>query len=128
MPLFGYRVWCGVVVTAWALLQSLPVIAQTAERIPPDEAAEPATDAASAPEEVRRHLRVGASPRAMQAMIWAGKVTALMDDRKAVSIDDIRRVAYPALRHRLILKFEALAEGVPPDRLIEVILRKTALS
>ena len=74
-----------------------------------------------APKEVERHLRVGASPRGVQAMIWAAKVEALLDDRKAVAIDDIKKVAYPALRHRLILKFEALADGVPPDALIEAI-------
>lgn len=76
-------------------------------------------------EEVRRYLRVGASPRGMQAMIAAGKVAALMDDRRAVAVDDIRRVAYPALRHRLILKFEALAEGVDPDRILDAVLKKT---
>ncbi len=75
-----------------------------------------------APDSVRRNLRVGASPRGVQALIWAGKVEALLDDRKAVSIDDIRKVAYPALRHRLILNFEALAEGISPDSIVERVL------
>ncbi len=75
----------------------------------------------------RRHLRVGASPRGVQALIWAGKVEALLYNRKAVAIDDIRRVAYSALRHRLILNFEALAEGIQPDELLAEILNRVAI-
>ena len=71
---------------------------------------------------VRRNLRVGASPRGLQAIIWGAKVEALLDNRKAVSINDIARVAYPALRHRLLLNFEAQAEGVDPDEIIRDIL------
>jgi MoxR-like ATPase len=81
-------------------------------------------DAAAAPDAIRRNLRVGASPRGIQALIWGGKVEALLDDRKAVAIDDIRKVAYPALRHRLILNFEAQAEGVQPDGIIREILER----
>ena len=79
---------------------------------------------ARAPEAVRRHLRVGASPRGIQALIWAGKVEALLDDRKAVAIDDIRKVAFPALRHRLLLNYEAQAEGVEPDDILREVLGK----
>lgn len=71
---------------------------------------------------VRRNLRVGASPRGLQAMIWGGKVEALLDNRKAVAIDDVRSVVYPALRHRLLLNFEAQAEGVSPDSIINDII------
>jgi MoxR-like ATPase len=59
-------------------------------------------------------------------LIRAGKVEALLDNRKAVAIDDIRKVAYPALRHRLIMNFEAQAEGVPADSILEEVL-KTAV-
>ena len=76
-----------------------------------------------APESVVRNLRVGASPRGVQAMIWAAKVEALLDNRKAVAIDDIKKVIYPAFRHRLLLNFEAQAEGVPPDKIIDDILQ-----
>jgi len=69
-------------------------------------------------------VRVGASPRGVQALILAGKVEALLDNRKAVAIDDLRHVARPALRHRLILNFEAQAEGVSPDAIVEEILGK----
>jgi len=79
------------------------------------------------PEIVRRNLRVGASPRGVQSLIWAGKVEALLDNRKAVAIDDIRKVAFPALRHRLILNFEAQAEGIPPDTILSAILGRVKI-
>lgn len=75
-----------------------------------------------APEAVIRNLRVGASPRGIQALIWTAKVEALLDGRKAVAIDDVRKVMYPALRHRLILNFEAQAEGIPPDAILAEML------
>jgi len=76
---------------------------------------------------VRRNLRIGASPRGLQAIIWGAKVEALLHNRKAVSIEDIRRVIYPALRHRLLLNFEAQAEGVDPDDIIADILTSVAV-
>ena len=76
-----------------------------------------------ATDSVRRHLRVGASPRGIQSMIMSAKVESLLDRRKAVSIDDIRKVVFPALRHRLILVFKAQAEGVAADSVIADILK-----
>jgi MoxR-like ATPase len=76
----------------------------------------------SAPPEVRQFVRYGASPRGMQALILAGKVTALMDGRYNVAIDDLYAVAQPALRHRLILNFEAQAEGMDADTIVGAIL------
>jgi MoxR-like ATPase len=81
-------------------------------------------DSPAAPDSVRRHLRVGVSPRGMQALIKAAKVEALLEGRKAAAIDDIRRVAYPSLRHRLVLNFEAQAEGVSADAIIKDVLEK----
>jgi MoxR-like ATPase len=78
---------------------------------------------ANAPDAVGRRLRVGVSPRGIQAMIRTAKVEALLDNRKAVAIDDVRKVAYPALRHRLLLNFEAQAEGVPADAIIDDVLK-----
>jgi MoxR-like ATPase len=77
---------------------------------------------ASAPQEVRRFVRFGASPRGMQAMILAGKIIALLDSRYNVAYDDIRAAAIPALRHRLILNFDAQAEGVTSDGVIQSLL------
>ena len=71
---------------------------------------------------VDRYVRLGASPRAAQAIVLAAKCRALLDGRAAASIHDIQQVALPALRHRLILNFEAQAEGVTPDSIVENIL------
>jgi MoxR-like ATPase len=81
-------------------------------------------DDANAPETVRRYVRYGASPRGVQAMILAGKITALLDGRYNVAFDDLRQAALPALRHRLILNFEAQAEGITTDAVIETILEE----
>ncbi len=81
-----------------------------------------------APETVKRYVNWGSSPRGMQALILAGKIVALLDGRYNVAVDDLREVALPALRHRLILNFEAQAEGMTTDKivseLIETILEK----
>jgi MoxR-like ATPase len=79
-------------------------------------------DDPNAPEAVQRYVRYGASPRGMQAMILAGKIVALLDERYNVAFDDLRQAAIPALRHRLILNFEAQAEGVTTDGVIEAVL------
>jgi len=79
-------------------------------------------DTPGAPEAVRRYVRYGASPRGVQAMILAGKIIALLDDRYNVAFDDVRRAALPALRHRLILNFEAQAEGITTDEVIGSVL------
>jgi MoxR-like ATPase len=75
-----------------------------------------------APDITRRYIRYGASPRAMQAMILAGKIMALLDGRYNVAFDDLRQAAKPAMRHRIILSFEAQAEGILPDAVIDEIL------
>jgi MoxR-like ATPase len=85
-------------------------------------------DADGAIDSVRRHLRVGASPRGVQAIVWGAKVEALLDNRKAVAIEDVRKVVFPALRHRLLLNFEAQAEGVDPDEIIADVIKKVQIS
>lgn len=80
----------------------------------------------TAPERVRAYLRYGASPRAAQALILAGKVYAFLDGRFHVSAEDIRRAAPPALRHRIVPGFRAEAEGVSTDDIIDDILRKVS--
>jgi MoxR-like ATPase len=79
---------------------------------------------ADAPPEVKTYVRYGASPRGMQAMILAGKILALLDGRYNVAYDDLRAAALPALRHRLILNFEAQAEGVTTDWIIGQVLEQ----
>jgi MoxR-like ATPase len=70
-----------------------------------------------------QYLRFGSSPRGGQALLLAGKVRALTNGRFNVSFDDIEAVAAAALRHRLILNFEAEAEGVTTDHIVGQILR-----
>ena len=73
----------------------------------------------------KRYVRYGSSPRGAQAMLLGAKIRALLEGRYAVAIDDIRKVATPALRHRVILSFEGDAEGVGTDAVIAEILEKT---
>lgn len=72
---------------------------------------------------VRRFVSYGASPRGLQTLIRGARIHAVLDGRTAVSTQDIRRVALPALRHRIILNFEGEAEAVITDTLIEEILK-----
>ena len=70
-----------------------------------------------------QYLRFGSSPRGGQTLLLGGKVRALTQGRFNVSFDDIEAVAAPALRHRLILNFEAEAEGITTDHVVAQILR-----
>src|SRR5213593_2101593 len=78
-----------------------------------------------APEVARRFVRYGASPRGAQALVLGAKVRALAQGRYNVSVEDIKALAAPALRHRVILNFEGEAEGVDTDTLIAQILENT---
>lgn len=75
-------------------------------------------DNALAPERVRRFVRYGASPRGLQALILGARAEALREGRPQAGYDDVRRVAPAALRHRLILSYEAAAEGIGADELV----------
>jgi MoxR-like ATPase len=79
-----------------------------------------------APEVSRRFIRYGASPRGAQALVLGAKVRALSQGRYNVSVDDLRALALPSLRHRLILNFEGEAEGVDVDRLIGELVEAAA--
>jgi MoxR-like ATPase len=81
-------------------------------------------DTEDAPEKVRRFVRYGASPRGLQALIMTAKVRALLEGHYNVSTEDIKAVAYPALRHRIILNFDGLADGVTSEELIEAIIKE----
>jgi MoxR-like ATPase len=78
-----------------------------------------------APAEVRRFARYGSSPRGLQSLVLGAKVRALLEGRYNVAFDDIRAVALPALRHRVILGFEADAEAVTTDKLIHDVVTTT---
>jgi MoxR-like ATPase len=71
-----------------------------------------------------KYIRYGSSPRGAQTLILGGKVRALLDGRYNVSLEDIRALMLPALRHRIILNFEAQADGRAPDDLLDEIAGK----
>ncbi|MFN6163084.1 MAG: AAA family ATPase [Planctomycetota bacterium] len=77
-----------------------------------------------APDVTNQYIRWGASPRGAQTIALASKVRALLDGRYNVSFEDIRRVFLPSLRHRVLLNFEAQAEGIEVDRVLLDILEK----
>ena len=85
-------------------------------------ATHPDSDYAS--EAAKKYVRLGASPRAGQALISAAKVKALMNGRYNVSYNDINELAYPVLRHRIKLTFEAIAERVSADEIVEMIIHE----
>jgi MoxR-like ATPase len=72
----------------------------------------------------RKYLRYGASPRAAQALVLGSKIRALMKGRYNVAFADIREIAAASLRHRLILNFEAEAEGIKADEIIRRLLEE----
>jgi MoxR-like ATPase len=72
-----------------------------------------------------RYVRYGSSPRGAQALVIGGKIRALLNNRVHVSCEDIRSVAFAALRHRVLLNFEGEAERVDPDTILKSILEST---
>lgn len=82
-------------------------------------------DGATAPAPVKRYVRWGASPRGGQAIVLAAKAAALLEGRPHVTAQDIRWAAPPALRHRLVLGYEATAEGVRSDSIVSEVLKTT---
>jgi len=74
---------------------------------------------------VKKYVRYGGSPRALQAMILSAKIVALLDGRYNVAFRDIRSAVLPALRHRIILNFDAEAEGIQPDAILSSVIEET---
>jgi MoxR-like ATPase len=72
---------------------------------------------------IKKYVRYGVSPRGGQALMLGAKVTALVAGRYNVSFEDVHAVAAPALRHRLLLNFDGLAEGISPDQLVAELLK-----
>ena len=76
---------------------------------------------------VNRYVRYGASPRAAQALVLAAKIHALVRGQAFVAVDDIRSMALPALRHRLLLNFEGEADEVSTDTIVEEMLSQVSV-
>src|SRR4051812_47631185 len=82
----------------------------------------PAADSAAMPDFVRDYVAWGAGPRASQYLVLAGKARALLKGRYHVSTEDIRQVALPVLRHRIVTNFNAEAEGVKSDTIVKKLI------
>jgi MoxR-like ATPase len=80
-----------------------------------------------APELVRKYVAFGASVRAAQFLVLGAKARALTDGRYHVSFDDIKAMAHPVLRHRVLTNFRAESEGVTSDALIDELLKSVPL-
>jgi MoxR-like ATPase len=81
-------------------------------------------DQADAPEKIRKYVRYGASPRGLQSLVTTARVLALLEGRYNVSVEDLRSIAFPALRHRLVLNFDGLADGIRAEELIQAIIEE----
>jgi MoxR-like ATPase len=81
-------------------------------------------DRPEAPDEVRRYVRWGASPRGLQTLVLAGRIRALLEGRYNLALEDLEAIAVPALRHRVFLNFEADAAGVDTDQVVAAVLQK----
>ncbi len=79
-------------------------------------------ESADAPEVTKKYVANGASPRAAQAIVKTAKARAFMEGRYNVAFEDVQFVAYPALRHRLALNFEAISDGVNADDVVREIM------
>jgi len=79
-------------------------------------------DAADAAPAARQHLRYGASPRALQSLVRAARVRAVMSDRPHVDVADLEAVALPVLRHRVLLRLESELDGLDADAVLASVL------
>jgi len=81
-------------------------------------------EADDSPDITKKYVRYGSSPRGAQGIIKASRVKALIEGRYNVSFDDIKFAAYPVLRHRIILNFEAISDNIDSDIIIDELLKK----
>jgi len=79
-------------------------------------------DAGAVPDFVKQWVRWGAGPRAGQALLLGAKALALLEGRSAVALEDIKTVALPVLRHRILLNFQAEADGIDADQVVRRLL------
>jgi MoxR-like ATPase len=103
------------------VMVSEPLLRYVAELVRASRPGEP-----DLPPRIKKYVRWGAGPRAGQALVLGAKARALLDERVAVTPEDVRRVAYPVLRHRILPNFAAEAEGITPEDLIADLLAHVA--
>lgn len=75
------------------------------------------------PEMVKKYVRYGSSPRGAQSLIIASRINALIEGRYNVSFDDIKKLAYPSLTHRIFINFEAISDNISSDDIISELLK-----
>jgi MoxR-like ATPase len=78
--------------------------------------------------ELAQWIEIGSSPRASIGLHRAARARAFLQGRDYVDPDDVRCIAHPVLRHRLILSYDALADGISPDQVVDAILRQVAVA
>jgi MoxR-like ATPase len=83
---------------------------------------ESAREASETVDAVTKYVSYGASPRAGQSLILAGKARAVLEGRYHVDFDDVRALAHPVLRHRLVLNFHGRADNVDSDQVIDELV------
>jgi len=118
----GAKVMDGVTILRWmSFVRDVPVAPKVTDyAVRLILATQPHSEHAT--DRVNRYVRFGSSPRGAQALLLAGKVNALRDGRFNVGFEDIAKAALPALRHRVLLNFEAEADAVSSDQIISDIL------
>jgi MoxR-like ATPase len=122
-PQAGKAADAAQIVTMQRLARSVPIAPHvTAYAVSVLAATHP--DGPRAPALVKEYVRYGGSPRGAQALVLTGKIHALLQGRYNVSVDDIRAVAMPALRHRVIRNFEGEAEGITSDAIVRAVLEQ----
>ena len=85
-------------------------------------ASRPSAEDGTAPDFVRKWVRWGAGPRAGQALLLGAKARALLEGRSVVALEDVRAVAAPVLRHRVLLNFQAEADEIDADTIVRQLL------
>lgn len=113
MPVIRPLLDGGGLLTARSIVAQIPIADAVMDNI---------LDIVMATHAENKYIREGASPRAAQALVRASKAKAFMEGRMNVSFEDIRYAAYPVLRHRIILGFDAVSEGISEDQIITDIL------
>ena len=84
-------------------------------------------DDANAPDMVKKYGRVGGSPRGAQSVLLAARVRAALGGRVSPSVEDVRKVLHPALRHRMIRNFEGEAEGISVDAILNQVIERVPI-
>jgi MoxR-like ATPase len=105
--------------------EGLLLVREAAAHIPIAEAVmDYILDLVMATHEPNQYIREGASPRAAQALIRTSRARAFMEGRMNVAFEDVNAVVYPVLRHRIILSFDAISDGISADKVISQIVEE----